>query len=346
MASVVQEIGKLNFEGNIIPSSWFDHIKLESGKADMVAIVLLSEIVFFYRPVEERDETTGKSTFRKKFAADKWQISYQALADKFGLTKRQVADALKRLRDAGLITIELRTVETKAGVKLPNITYVEPVPDAIKAITFPKHGAYHPTLERNISYVQTEDILRSNVRYPTLERKTSYVQTEDITEISTEISTETSTENINNTCASNDARTCNPKEEPRNPFKNLTQQKRFDSFWAAYPKKRSKGQAERAWMKICPDEALFKEIMSGLKKAKISHDWVKDGGQFIPYPATWLNAKGWEDEHVPASKDEPRKRTNRRDMPFEEYMADVCGEGWEDSVKLPWLKPKSGGDTA
>jgi hypothetical protein len=135
------------------------------------------------------------------------------------------------------------------------------------------------------------------------------------------------------------------EEKPRSPFTSFTQQRRFDSFWAAYPKKRSKGQAERAWMKICPDEALFKEIMSGLEKAKISHDWVKDGGQFIPYPATWLNAKGWEDEHVPASKDEPRKRTNRRDMPFEEYMADVCGEGWEDSVKLPWLKPKSGGDT-
>jgi len=27
-------------------------------------------------------------------------------------------------------------------------------------------------------------------------------------------------------------------------------------------------------------------------------DWRKDSGQFIPHPATWLNAKGWEDSTV------------------------------------------------
>ncbi len=25
-------------------------------------------------------------------------------------------------------------------------------------------------------------------------------------------------------------------------------------------------------------------------------DWIKDKGQFIPFPASWLNSKGWEDE--------------------------------------------------
>jgi hypothetical protein len=24
--------------------------------------------------------------------------------------------------------------------------------------------------------------------------------------------------------------------------------------------------------------------------------WLKDGGQFVPYPASWLNARSWEDE--------------------------------------------------
>ena len=27
-------------------------------------------------------------------------------------------------------------------------------------------------------------------------------------------------------------------------------------------------------------------------------DWLKDGGQFIPYPASWLRAARWEDEPV------------------------------------------------
>ncbi|MCS3902086.1 hypothetical protein J2T55_000078 [Methylohalomonas lacus] len=74
-------------------------------------------------------------------------------------------------------------------------------------------------------------------------------------------------------------------------------QKRFDEFWSAYPRKRSKGQARKAWNKIGPGEQLFQQIMAGLQQARNSFDWQKDNGQFIPYPATWLNACGWEDEY-------------------------------------------------
>jgi hypothetical protein len=132
-------------------------------------------------------------------------------------------------------------------------------------------------------------------------------------------------------------------EQPRSPFKSMLQQKRFDSFWAKYPKKKSKGQAEKTWVKINPDNELFEAIMHGLELAKKSADWTKDNGQFIPYPSTWLNAKGWEDEFTPPIRGQPQKRVNRRDMPFDEYMADVCGEGWEQSVRLPWVN-KDGGD--
>jgi DNA-binding transcriptional ArsR family regulator len=150
MTSVVHEIGKLNLEGNTIPSSWFEHITLKSGKADMNAIVLLSEVVFFYSPIEGRDEATGKPVFRRRFALDKWQASYQGLADKFGLTKRQVASALKRLKDAGLITIELRTITTDAGIKVPNVTFIEPVPEAIEAITFNTRDNKLPAVTCNV----------------------------------------------------------------------------------------------------------------------------------------------------------------------------------------------------
>jgi len=71
----------------------------------------------------------------------------------------------------------------------------------------------------------------------------------------------------------------------------------FDKFWEAYPKKKSKGQAEKAWRKINPDEQLCQSIMEGLDRATRSDQWTKDGGRYIPHPATWLNAKGWEDEH-------------------------------------------------
>lgn len=70
----------------------------------------------------------------------------------------------------------------------------------------------------------------------------------------------------------------------------------FARFWEAYPKKKSKGKAEQWWIRHKPDEALVATILESLERVKRTHDWKKDGGQFIPYPATWLNAKGWEDE--------------------------------------------------
>jgi len=89
------------------------------------------------------------------------------------------------------------------------------------------------------------------------------------------------------------------KSGPRSPFKSRRQEQLFDEFWAEYPKKRSKGQAEKTWVKLKPDEQLFEAIMTGLKRAKTSEEWRKEGGRYIPYPATWLNAKGWEDDYRP-----------------------------------------------
>lgn len=70
----------------------------------------------------------------------------------------------------------------------------------------------------------------------------------------------------------------------------------FNQFWAEYPKKKSKGDAEKAWKSINPNSELLTKMLNCLQKAKSSLDWQKDGGQFIPYPASWLRAKGWEDE--------------------------------------------------
>lgn len=69
----------------------------------------------------------------------------------------------------------------------------------------------------------------------------------------------------------------------------------FEQFWTAYPKKVSKGQAEKAWAKLSPDEQLLSRILSAVGRAKTRVDWLKDAGQFVPYPATWLGARGWED---------------------------------------------------
>jgi len=70
----------------------------------------------------------------------------------------------------------------------------------------------------------------------------------------------------------------------------------FSEFWSAYPKRRSKGEALKAWRALKPNEQLRTEILAGLQRAMNSAQWRKDDGQFIPHPATWLRAKGWEDE--------------------------------------------------
>ncbi|MCD8206799.1 MAG: DUF6291 domain-containing protein [Bacteroidales bacterium] len=74
------------------------------------------------------------------------------------------------------------------------------------------------------------------------------------------------------------------------------QEQAFDEFWAMYPKKKSKGQAKRAWDKIKPDKDTIMAIMAKLPELMASDDWQKENGRYIPYPATWLNAEGWKDE--------------------------------------------------
>jgi len=70
----------------------------------------------------------------------------------------------------------------------------------------------------------------------------------------------------------------------------------FATFWNCYPRKVAKPVALKAWMKINPDEAIQKAIIYGLSRAKLSEQWQRDGGQYIPHPATWLNQRRWEDQ--------------------------------------------------
>jgi len=70
----------------------------------------------------------------------------------------------------------------------------------------------------------------------------------------------------------------------------------FNEFWAACPRKVGKGSAEKAWRKIAPDEALTMQIVKAMTEQRTCEQWTRDGGKFIPHPATWLNRKGWLDE--------------------------------------------------
>lgn len=85
----------------------------------------------------------------------------------------------------------------------------------------------------------------------------------------------------------------------------------FLRFWCEYPRKRAKGDAEKAWKSINPGDELIARILASLVRAKTSRDWLVEGGRFVPYPATWLRGKRWEDDvGVPSAETKPQEEVN------------------------------------
>jgi len=71
----------------------------------------------------------------------------------------------------------------------------------------------------------------------------------------------------------------------------------FEEFWEIYPRKTAKSEALKSWKKLGGvSEALLIEIVEAVERQKQSQQWNRDGGQYIPHPATWLNQKRWQDQ--------------------------------------------------
>ena len=83
--------------------------------------------------------------------------------------------------------------------------------------------------------------------------------------------------------------TTNNKQETKN--KDIKDD-RFDIFWKQYPRKVAKPNAQKAWNKIKPDDVVLKKMLDAINQQGLSSKEI----QFVPHPATWLNAQRWEDE--------------------------------------------------
>lgn len=73
----------------------------------------------------------------------------------------------------------------------------------------------------------------------------------------------------------------------------------FSKFWELYPRKKNKQQALKAWKPLSKNERGKATSHVG---NQIESEWLSKDLQYIPYPASYLNAKRWEDE--PDSKTE------------------------------------------
>ncbi|MCC1487988.1 DnaD domain protein [Bacillus tropicus] len=185
MSNIVTEIGGLNFKGNVVDHEWFNYITFSNGKPHIVAIMVLSEIVYWYRPTVIRDEIDGKVTYKKKFKADKLQKNYQQLADTFGFTKLQVKRACDLLTDMLLIKIEFRTINADGKI-LNNVMFVEPVPTEIKKIS-----SMYQQIEEDTGYLEVNRVVTSKSRPSSLTSKESpNFKVKTNTEITTKITTE------------------------------------------------------------------------------------------------------------------------------------------------------------
>lgn len=103
----------------------------------------------------------------------------------------------------------------------------------------------------------------------------------------------------------------------------------FDTFWEAYPKKVGKQPAAKAWKSLNPDHEMLVVLLKAIETQKASEQWRKDGGKFIPHPATWINGKRWEDE---LTADAPPAH---RPPPFPPSTDPIARNSWRQAYGDP-----------
>lgn len=183
-SSTVDQMSRLHISGNIIPVTWYKTIRKATGKPNLNAIIILADLVYWYRPTEVRDEMTGELIgLKKKFHADLLQRSYQQIADQFGITKRDATNAVVELEKLGVVKRVFRTLKLN-GQQVPNVLFLDLNVKVLEKLTFPQEEGYPlyeghlpPKKERGNTNISQRESLE-------LERGLTYMG-------------ETNTENIN-----------------------------------------------------------------------------------------------------------------------------------------------------
>lgn len=104
----------------------------------------------------------------------------------------------------------------------------------------------------------------------------------------------------------------------------------FDAWWAQWPRKVAKAEALAAWRKLAPDAELAARMVAAVLVQAASEPWRRDGGMFIPYPATWINGRRWEDE-LPAGDYSPAQAAV-----MAAYNAALTVREWPRVVATPY----------
>jgi hypothetical protein len=99
----------------------------------------------------------------------------------------------------------------------------------------------------------------------------------------------------------------------------------FDAFWQAYPRKVGRKAAIKAW-NSAKDRPPLADVLAAVETQKRLPAWTKDGGQFIPHPATWLNQGRWDDGPPEAGQHAGGKRPAYRSTLPNIHVSDTPDE--------------------
>lgn len=148
---IVKQMKGIEISGNVIPATWYKTILAKNGKANVLAISILGDIVYWYRPVEVRDETTGHFIgLKQKFKADLLQRSYQSFADYYNCSKRQATNAIIALEELGVVKRVFRN-KNIGGRAVNNILYLELNPERLYELTYPDQETMFPLSQKNVT---------------------------------------------------------------------------------------------------------------------------------------------------------------------------------------------------
>lgn len=104
---------------------------------------------------------------------------------------------------------------------------------------------------------------------------------------------------------------------------------KFEQFWSAYPRKVAKVKALQAWMKQGCEADLYmgQAATDDVQKRTRLKWWSKDASK-IPHPASWINARRWEDEGWEGEVEQGKRQPPPRSQEWTpEPLPPMC---WEE----------------
>jgi len=293
-------------------SMQWDFIRQMKGILAIKNQLSLAEFKLLVTLFEVNNEQGRRETFR---------IDSGELAERAGMKRPNMLRARRPLVEKGLIQFELGNKKTVTVYRM-KIMYPHDTEKGEKV---------YPHDTEKGEKVYPHDTEKGEKVYPHDTEKSCFLYPHDTDVYPHDtVLYPHDTEKVSEPLGDKDSETL--KSIVKGNIKDICANDLFLTFWKAYPKKKAKKAAEKAFFKLNPNEELLDKMIDSLERQKKSREWQEDGGQYIPYPATWINGERWEDVGVEAGECDttPTREERRR-----EYEAELQRQAaYMDSLEV------------